>query len=288
MSLESAADVYTKLSVGDGLVSQIPALIVSLSAGLLVSKGGTTGSAEQAVLTQLGRLSARPVTSAAMLMFVLALMPGLPLPAVRAARRRAWRSSSYSLPRQQAARAKARNKARIARSERARPGRDAKDSVKESLKTAEIELCVGSQLCDPDADRRMANWRIRVTKIGAEFAAQYGFVIPEIKLHRRPVHRAEELSDQDPRHRRRPSRDCASARCWCCSTVDRKPDVPGDETIRARLRHEGDVGSGDVHRRSQTGGLQDRVDNISVLLTHLSEVVRNNLAQLLTYKDIRR
>ena len=54
MSLGDAADVFTKLSVGDGLVTQIPALIVSLAAGLLVSKGGTRGSAEQAVFGQLG------------------------------------------------------------------------------------------------------------------------------------------------------------------------------------------------------------------------------------------
>ena len=49
-----AADVFTKLSVGDGLVTQIPALIVSLAAGLLVSKGGTRGSADKAVFGQLG------------------------------------------------------------------------------------------------------------------------------------------------------------------------------------------------------------------------------------------
>ena len=54
MTLAAAADVFTRLSVGDGLVSQIPALIISLAAGLLVSKGGTRGSAETAVLGQLG------------------------------------------------------------------------------------------------------------------------------------------------------------------------------------------------------------------------------------------
>jgi flagellar biosynthesis protein FlhA len=53
-SLGEAADVFVKLSVGDGLVTQIPALIVSLAAGLLVSKGGTRGSADQAVFGQLG------------------------------------------------------------------------------------------------------------------------------------------------------------------------------------------------------------------------------------------
>ncbi|TIP39979.1 MAG: EscV/YscV/HrcV family type III secretion system export apparatus protein, partial [Mesorhizobium sp.] len=45
MGLGQAADVFIKLSVGDGLVTQIPALIVSLAAGMLVSKGGTRGSA---------------------------------------------------------------------------------------------------------------------------------------------------------------------------------------------------------------------------------------------------
>ena len=53
MPLSQAADVFTKLSVGDGLVTQIPSLIVSLAAGLLVSKGGTRGSAEQAIFGQL-------------------------------------------------------------------------------------------------------------------------------------------------------------------------------------------------------------------------------------------
>ena len=47
LTIGEAVNVFTKLSVGDGLVSQIPALIVSLAAGLLVSKGGTRGSAER-------------------------------------------------------------------------------------------------------------------------------------------------------------------------------------------------------------------------------------------------
>ncbi len=77
MSLANAADVYTKLSVGDGLVSQIPALIVSLAAGLLVSKGGTRGSAEQNILRQFGAYP-KALLVASSLMFVMALVPGLP------------------------------------------------------------------------------------------------------------------------------------------------------------------------------------------------------------------
>ena len=86
MSLTRAADVYTKLSVGEGLVAQVPALIVSLAAGLLVSKGGTRGPADQAVLGQLGAYP-RALSVSALMMFVMALLPGLPAAAVRHARR---------------------------------------------------------------------------------------------------------------------------------------------------------------------------------------------------------
>ena len=78
MAMSDAADVYTKLSVGDGLVSQIPALIVSLAAALLVSKGGTRGSADKAVLSQLAHYP-RALWVAALLMGLLALVPGLPI-----------------------------------------------------------------------------------------------------------------------------------------------------------------------------------------------------------------
>src|SRR5579863_9887190 len=77
LTLSSAADVFTQLSVGEGLVTQIPALIVSLAAGLLVSKGGTRGSAEQAVLGQLVKYP-KALFVAAGLMFLLAVVPGLP------------------------------------------------------------------------------------------------------------------------------------------------------------------------------------------------------------------
>ena len=77
MEVSEAADVFIKLSVGDGLVSQIPALVVSLAAGLLVSKGGTRGSANKAVLGQLANYP-KALYMAAGLLIVFALAPGLP------------------------------------------------------------------------------------------------------------------------------------------------------------------------------------------------------------------
>jgi flagellar biosynthesis component FlhA len=77
MQIGEAADVFVRLSVGDGLVSQIPALIVSLAAGLLVSRGGQLGSTDEAVIDQLGGYP-RALFAASGLLFLLALMPGLP------------------------------------------------------------------------------------------------------------------------------------------------------------------------------------------------------------------
>jgi flagellar biosynthesis protein FlhA len=77
MSFAEAGSRYTILTVGDGLVSQIPALIVSTAAGMLVTKAGVKGQVDKALF---GQMSAAPralgVTSA--LLMGISLMPGLP------------------------------------------------------------------------------------------------------------------------------------------------------------------------------------------------------------------
>lgn len=77
MSLADAAANYSVLTIGDGLVSQIPALIISVSAGLLVSKAGVDGSAEQEFFIQFGRYP-RALAMSAFLMTALGLVPGIP------------------------------------------------------------------------------------------------------------------------------------------------------------------------------------------------------------------
>src|SRR5215468_6305658 len=73
-----AAHTYTLLTVGDGLVTQIPALIVSTAAGLLVSKAGISGAADKALMKQLsGYPKALGMSSAVMI--VMALLPGIPM-----------------------------------------------------------------------------------------------------------------------------------------------------------------------------------------------------------------
>ncbi|MBR0784319.1 flagellar biosynthesis protein FlhA [Bradyrhizobium iriomotense] len=278
LTLSRAADVYTKLSVGDGLVSQMPALIVSLSAGLLVSKGGTRGSAEQAVLRQLGGYP-RAVSAAALMMFVLALMPGLPMPPfVLLGGVMAF--VGYTLPKRQAAE-KQKEDARKA-NERAQT--EAKESVKESLKTAEIELALGGHLSVHLLGSRTELGH-RVAKIRKKFAKQYGFVIPEIKL-------TDNLSI-DPKGYQIRIHDTRVAHgelrlgeVLVLVDKDGKPDVPGEEVIEPAFGMKAlwvtEAFTDEVRRQ----GCKP-VDNLSVLLTHLSEVLRANLAQLLSYKDMR-
>jgi len=73
-----AARTYTLLTVGDGLVTQIPALIVSTAAGLLVSKAGVSGAADKALMKQLSGYP-QALGMSAGVMLVLATLPGIPM-----------------------------------------------------------------------------------------------------------------------------------------------------------------------------------------------------------------
>ena len=77
LSMGDAAKSYTLLTVGDGLVSQIPALIVSTGAGMLVTKAGITGSTDKALFKQLSGYPAA-LGMAAFLMGTMACLPGIP------------------------------------------------------------------------------------------------------------------------------------------------------------------------------------------------------------------
>lgn len=77
MSLADAANNFTLLSIGDGLVSQIPALIVSVAAGLLVSKAGVEGSADVALIDQFGRYP-RATAMTSGLILAIGLIPAMP------------------------------------------------------------------------------------------------------------------------------------------------------------------------------------------------------------------
>jgi flagellar biosynthesis protein FlhA len=281
MEIGEAADVFVKLSVGDGLVSQMPALIISLAAGLLVSRGGQTGTTDKAVVDQLaGYPRALAVTSG--LVFLLAFMPGLPFFPF-AALGGIMAFGGWVIPRRVEAEAVA--KRQFEEQKKASEIKDKdKDSVKQALKTPEIELALGKQVSTRllGAHQELA---FRVGKMRKKFAGQYGFVVPEIKV-------SDELGISDKSYHIRIHGTTVASNMLRVGEVlvitggGRKPSVPGDEvrepafgmpavsvveTFTEELKREG------FHP----------IDNVSVVLTHLSEVIRNNLPQLLSYKDVK-
>ncbi|HLJ71273.1 MAG TPA: flagellar biosynthesis protein FlhA [Roseiarcus sp.] len=280
LTLASAADIFTKLSVGDGLVSQIPALIISLAAGMLVAKGGTRGSAEKAVLGQLSNYP-NALFLAALLMFILGVIPGLPfLPFAILGGLMAF--AGVAIPQRLAKDRAAAAAAQAASEERARA--EAKSSIKEQLKTPEVELCLSKEL----TTKLLASHQeigSRVAKMRRKFARQYGFVVPEIKL-------TDDIKAPPKTYQFRihgtvvATQELRLNEYLVIVGDGKRPNVPGEEVrepafgIKALAISEAFV----AHAKRE--GFKT-VDPISVLLTHLSEIIRNNLAQLLSYKDMR-
>ena len=250
LSLSAAADIFTKLSVGDGLVSQIPALIISLAAGLLVAKGGTRGSADKAVL---GQLSGYPIAlfMAALMMFVLGVVPGLPfLPFAMLGGLMAF--VGVAIPNRQAKDRAVAAAADAAREEKARA--EQKGSIKEQLKSAEIELCLSKELT--------ATLLAQYEEIAVARRQDAAQVRAPVRLrragdqaHRRHQGAGQDLSDPHSRHRRR-------------HPGAQDPRVPGHRRRRpppqrarrrgprARLRHEGDVDLAGLSQGRQARRLQ--------------------------------
>ena len=280
LSLSAASDIFTKLSVGDGLVSQIPALIISLAAGMLVAKGGTRGSADKAVL---GQLSGYPIAlfMAALMMFVLGVIPGLPfIPFALLGGLMAF--VGVAIPNRQAKDRALAAVAEAARDEKARA--EQKSSIKEQLKSAEIELCLSKELTAtllPQYEEIAS----RVAKMRRKFARQYGFVVPEIKLT--DDIRAPAKTYQIRIHGTVVATQELKTHEFLVIIGDgRRPNVPGDDIREPAFGMKAMSISQAYLKDVKREGLKP-IDAVSVLLTHLSEVIHNNLAQLLSYKDMR-
>jgi len=85
MPAGKAVETYAILTVGDGLVSQIPAVVISVGAALLLARGGSTQTTDMAIMGQLGRHPAA-IATVAVLMALFAVVPGMPfLPFMAAA-----------------------------------------------------------------------------------------------------------------------------------------------------------------------------------------------------------
>jgi flagellar biosynthesis protein FlhA len=280
LTITDAGDVFTKLSVGDGLVSQIPALIISLAAALLVAKGGTRGSAEKAVL---GQLSFYPsaLFMSAFLLFILGVMPGLPFVPF-AALGGLLIFVGVALPAMQTKEREKEAAEKAALEEKAKA--EARASIKEQLKPVEIELCFSKELSGTllASYTEIAN---RVAKMRRKFAREYGFVVPEIKL-------SEDISAPPKTYQIKIHGAVAATQELRVRDVlvivgdGARPSAPGDEVREPAFGMKALWIPQTLSNEIKREGFR-AIDPISVMLTHLSETINNSLARLLSYRDMR-
>ena len=151
-------------------------------------------------------------------------------------------------------------------------------------KTAEIELCLGKQI-SASLLRSHNELAQRVGKMRRNFAKQYGFVVPEIKL-------TDDLGIPPKTYQIKihgtivASEELRIGDVLVVTGDGPRPDVPGDEAREPAFGMKAMWVSETFANNVKREGFAP-VDNMSVLLTHLREVIRNNLAQLLSYKDMR-
>jgi flagellar biosynthesis protein FlhA len=178
MDLTTALQTYTTLTIGDGLVAQIPALLISVAAGMVVARSSTRDRLEKELGQQLGQQPrALAITAGAALL--LAVLPGLPtipflilalaLGAVAAVLIRRERLEE------------ARRRAEEARRARM-PERPAEPSPEELLRVDPVEIELGYGLLPLVEETRGGNLLQRITNVRRQLAAELGIVLPPVRI----------------------------------------------------------------------------------------------------------
>lgn len=280
LSFGDAMRFYTLLTVGDGLASQIPALIVSTAAGMLVSKCGVDGSADRALFTQ---FSAYPTALgiSSLLMGLLAVMPGMPsFPFIllsAGAGIASWRISN----RQDNLLKEGQEKEEAKTKEIEKAQEDDAHNLVATLDHLRIEIGYGLlPLLNSDRNIKVTD---QIKSLRKQLAQEIGFVLPSVRI-------------QD------------NIQLSPLSYVIRVKEL---EAGRGSLRvdqllvmnpHGDDIVVSGEETKEPTFGLPARwiqesqrmeaerlgytiVDAATVLTTHLTEIVKDNLSDLLSYAE---
>ncbi|WP_010141294.1 flagellar biosynthesis protein FlhA [Oceanicola sp. S124] len=275
MPLGDAFETYAILTVGDGLVTQIPAVIISIASALLLARGGAIGSTDLALVGQLGRHPAALAT-VAILMLLFGFVPGMPfIPFVLGGL--VLGAAALTVRRRQ----QVRSSATEASKDKVAPQQQ--KSLGDTLDLDDIHVEFAPDLVqmvlDPGTglDARIENMRLHV-------AETYGLIMPEIRLTDDPslpsgsyVIRIQGV--EQARALLRPNRVLALAQ---------GEGTPQGEDVQepvygapARWIDEA------VQDRAALSGLT-LVTPTEVLATHLLETIKRNFPRLLTLKSLRR
>lgn len=273
MPVDEAFETYAILTVGDGLVSQIPAVVISVAAALLLSRGGGQGAADVSFFAQLGRYPGA-LGTVAMLMGLFALVPGMPfLPFILASAGLAWLSWRMI------------KLNRVAENQPVmEPLAPVKKQLGDVLDFDEIHIEFAPNLVGMVLDPA-TGLDIRIANMRTHIATAFGLILPEMRLTDEAAlppgtYRIRLQGVERVRDRLVPDRVLVLLADGVVAPdgQDVREPVYGAPARWIRPDHQEDAA---------LLGLTV-VSPAEVLATHLLEVIRGNLARLLSMRSLRR
>jgi flagellar biosynthesis protein FlhA len=286
MGFADAARAYTQLTVGDGLVTQIPALIVSTAAGLLVSKAGVSGAADKALIGQLSGYP-RALGMSAGVMLILAALPGIPMLPFLAlgggAAYLAWTSDKRKRAHAVAeAKAAADAPAAAAAAQAA-----AEEPIAAALKIDDLKIELGYALLPlvnaPDGTDRLTE---QIKALRRSLAIDMGFVMPSVRILDNVQLEANTYVIKIKEV------DAGQGRIWPANYMVMDPmggqvNVPGIHTIEPTFGLPATWIDAALKEEASLKGYTV-VDAATVLSTHLTELLKNNVSDLLSYGEVQK
>jgi flagellar biosynthesis protein FlhA len=272
MAFNDAANTFTTLTLGDGLVTQIPALLVSTAAGIVVTKGGVEGRADAALVLQLGG-NPKPLALAGAAAAVMATMPGLPALPFLALAGLAGGGAWYRM----------RNPPKVdLEPVLAAPAASAEAPIADSMRIDMIRVELGYALL-PLAGGDNPKLTEQIRGLRRSIATEMGFVLPPVRIHDNLQLGAEEYAIRI----KEIQAGRGELRALMLLAMDPGGAIPplqGERTtepafglpalwIDPALREEALMRNCTV------------VDPPSVLATHLAEIVRDMMPELLSYAE---
>ncbi|WP_188967022.1 flagellar biosynthesis protein FlhA [Neoroseomonas lacus] len=270
MSVAEAAQTFSVLTVGDGLVSQIPSLLVSVAAGIVVTKGSTEGTADEVMLGQLGA-GAKPLGIAAGAAVMLALLPGMPmipfLALAGGAGAAAWATHKRAMAPPPA---------------EATPTVAGEPPIAETLRIDMLRLELGYgllSLAAGDAPRLTE----QIKGLRRSIAQEMGFVLPSVRIQDNlalsPDTYAIRVKEIEAgRGRLRPPLILA------IDPTGGVPNLPGERCQEPTFGLPA-IWIEEAQREEALARNCTVVDAAGVVATHLTELVRENMAELLSFAE---
>ncbi|AVT75672.1 flagellar biosynthesis protein FlhA [Rhodopseudomonas palustris] len=284
LSFSEAGHTYTLLTVGDGLVTQIPALIVSTAAGLLVSKAGISGSADKAMM---GQLSGYPqaLGMAAAVMLVLAVLPGIPtIPFLALGSGSAFLALKARKRKAEVTAEKAQAAVAPEAAAAAAAAASAEEPIAAALKIDDLKIELGYALLPlvngPDGTDRLTE---QIKALRRSLAIEMGFVMPAVRILDNVQLEANTYVIKIKEV------DAGTGRIWPNQFMVMDPageqvTVPGIHTTEPTFGLPATWVDANFKEEASLKGYTV-VDAATVLSTHLTELLKANMSDLLSYGE---